>query len=151
MIRTYTRFIQNIDQIKVDVPATVSYGTRGGILLSIEFTWVPFTFQVEEPDVPRGGNIWVLVGDTSGNRPILGQTIDSAGSAIVMTAGSVYEWTHPFRSTLQDADPVISKLATVPGKEPIGAFNGFIQIVVQPGTPPYYHSLSYTVTVLEYE
>lgn len=151
MIRRYSRFIQNINQIKLDTPNNASSGTRGGILLSIELAWVPFTFSATETDVPRGGDIWVLVGDTAGSRPILGQTIDTANSAIVLSAGGVWEWSHPFINSLQDADSIISKLGNSAGKEPVGAYNGYIQIAVQPGNPTYPHSMTYNVVTLEYE
>jgi hypothetical protein len=149
MIKRFTRFMQNINGIQLSAIGT---GARGGILLDLELVWTPFTFQAApDNDVPRGGDIWVLIGDTTGSRPIIGQTTSTADSSIVVPQGGFFEWSHPLKSELINADSMISKLAISGGREPLGAFAGFVQIAALPQIPAFAHSMVIHATLLEFD
>lgn len=149
MIKRFTRFMQNINAIQLSAVGT---GARGGILLELELAWAPFTFQAApDNDQPRGGDIWVLVGDTTASRPILGQTILTSDSSIVVPQGGFFEWSHPLKSELISADSMVSKLAISNGREPLGAFAGFVQIAALPQNASFPHSLVIHATLLEFD
>lgn len=132
--------------------SAVGTGARGGILLDLELVWTPFTFQAApDNDQPRGGDIWVLVGDTTGSRPIIGQTVNTADSSIVVPQGGFFEWSHPLRSELISADSMVSKLAISSGREPLGAFAGFVQIAALPQNASFPHSMMIHATLLEFD
>ena len=132
----YARLHRNIVNIQ---PAGASedflYGLRGGILLSLKLTWQPFTFlnQGTDEEVPRGGDIHVIVADAGTTLPVLGQIgATLTDSPIVVPNGGSWEWDHPYAPGMRDCIVMIEKMAFHPfAIMPIGILQGALRIIAQ--------------------
>ena len=129
-----TAFADNIT-IRRDVG--VIFGTRGGILLSMELNWAPRSYHNAntENQTPVISDIHVLLKDSTTGRSPIGQsdlTHPGVDSIVVPTNGS-WNWRHPEEDLLLNAD-VMGRLTfnSSFAEDPIGLIRGGLVLTVEP-------------------
>jgi len=146
-----TRFIENVDQVKVvDVTGTP---IRGGIVLEASVIWNPYTFLNigTVTEAPVGGNVEFILGSTAGTSIT---SIEPLQYNVVPQNGR-WVWSNPYSREIQAASPIIEKLrhsnvsAGVPGLINEGSY---LRYVARPD--PYragIHSIEIHVTMLAFD
>lgn len=110
----------------------IAMGVRGGILLNLELNWVARSFFNigTEDELAKGADIYVIVGDSNGSTPILGQRL-SPIDYIIVPQGGTWVWSHPYADQLRSAAPVVSKLAPYGSYpvQPIGLIKANMRLI----------------------
>ena len=78
---------------------------NGGILLSIDLQWVPFTYYNKDlsTQVATQGDLQALISDTTTARSIIGQIQVSPADVIVVPTESSWDWEHPNSADLSSS------------------------------------------------
>lgn len=135
MTITHRTLLEN--NITVLRNSDIVLGARGGILLSLNLEWQPVTyFNINTDDeLIKGGDIHVLVTDSSTSRSPIGQidlthpVVDS----IIVPSGGDWFWSHPEEDAIESS-AAIAKLAFNPNftEDPIGILRGPLRLRMEP-------------------
>lgn len=105
---------------------------NGGILVSINLTWIPFTyFNVnEESETIALGDIRALITDATTSKSIIGQLSISPPDAVIVESGSEWQWDHPDIDFLRSSH-IIHKLRHEPAYalQPDGVLKGNLRVI----------------------
>lgn len=111
------------------------FGANGGIVTSINLTWVARDYYNSGTDQQtiKICDIHVSIADSATSATILDPTAPLALNPIIVRTASSWGWDHPKRNEILAATDVISKLAYRSFTPmPLGVVTGQLRIIAQP-------------------